>query len=107
MRYQKLEDYIATLSEREKEQYKCLIQEFRERDINLRKNCDESRKNLGKLVRELEACGEAVITLKKALLDLNATVHELHSKIYLCAKAVSRSAQHSGLLFQEYPKSLN
>ena len=107
MRYLKLEDYIATLSEREKEQYKCLIQEFRERDINLRKNCDESRKNLEKLVREMEACGEAMVSLKKALLDLNATVLKFNSKIYLCAKAVSRSAQHNGHLFQEYPQSLN
>ena len=107
MRYQKLEDFIATLSECEKEQYKCLIQEFTERDANLKNNCDESKKNLERLVRDMETCGEAIISLKKALFDLNATLVEVNSKIYSCAKALSRSAQHKGPLFQEYPKSLN
>lgn len=107
MRYLNLEDYIATLSESEKEQYKCLIEESRERDSNLRKTCDELRKNLEKLVQEMEACGEEMITFKKALRDLKGTIVEVHSKIYFCAKAVSRSAQHNGNLFQDYPKSLN
>ena len=106
MRYLTFEDYIATLSETEKEQYRSLIQEFRERDINLRKNCDELRKNLGKLVREMEACREAMITLEKALQALNAALVEVHWKIYSCAKAASRS-EHNGHLFQEYPISLN
>lgn len=107
MRYVKLEDYIATLSEAEKEQYKNLIQESRERDINLRKNFDESKKNLEKLLREIEACAEAATTFKKALVDLNTIIREVHTKIYLHANTASRSAQHDGILFQEYPKSLN
>ncbi len=107
MRYVKLEDYIATLSEEEKEQYKRLIQESRERDFNLKKNFEESKRNLEKLVREIEACGEAATTFKKALVELNATIREVHAKIYLCARVVSRSAQHNGPLFQEYPISLN
>lgn len=107
MRYQKLEDFIATLSDKEKEQYSGLIQEFMERDIKLKKHCDESRKNLEQLVRNMEACGEAMISLKKALLNMNATILEVNSKIYLCAKAVSKSAQYNGHLFKEYPKSLN
>ncbi len=107
MRYLNLEEYIATLSESEKEQYRCLIQESRERDINLRKNCDQLRKKLEKLVREMVACGEEMITLKKALCDLNSSVLEVHSKIYLCTKTVSWSAQHIGNLFQGYPQSLN
>ena len=44
MKYVKLEDYIATLSEEEKEQYKRLIQESRERDFKLKKNFEESGK---------------------------------------------------------------
>ena len=107
MRYLKLEDYIATLSEGEKEQYKCLIQEFRERDIILRKNHDESRRNLENLARDLETCGKAATSLKNALVDLNATINEVHSKILSCSKAVAQPAQHYGNLFQEYPKSLN
>ncbi len=107
MRYQKLEDYIATLSEKEKEQYNSLIQEFMERDIKLKKHCAESRKNLQQLVRNMEACGEAMISLKKALSDMNSAILEVNSKIYLCSKAVSRSAQYNGHLFKEYPKSLN
>jgi|GEM_PF-3126209 len=107
MRYLNLEDYIATLSESEKERYKCLIQESRERDANLRKNCDELRKKLEKLVLEMEACGEEMVSLKKALSDLNSSLLEVYSKIYLGAKAVSRAVEHNGNLFQEYPKSLN
>ena len=107
MRYLKFEDYTATLSEREQEQYKCLIQEFRERDINIRKNCDELRKKMEKLVLEMETFSEALINLKKALRDLKATILQVHWKIYSCAKAVSRSDQQNGHLFQEYPISLN
>ncbi len=107
MRYLTLEDYLATLSEIEKEQYKSLIQEFLERDAKLRKNCDELRKNLEKLFRDMEACGKAIISLRKALVDLNAAVLEVNSKIYFCAKAFSGSDQHNGYLFQEYPQSMN
>jgi len=107
MRHLKFEDYTATLSEKEQEQYKRLIQEFRERDINFRKNCDELREKVEKLVLEMEMYGEAMINLKKALRDLNATILQVHWKIYSFAKAVSRSDQHNGHLFQEYPISLN
>jgi len=106
MRYLTFEDYIATLSEKEKEQYSSIIQEFRERDVDLRKNCDELRNNLGKLVCEMKACHEAMTTLEQALQTLNAALVEVHWKIYSCAKAVSRS-EHKGHLFQEYPISLN
>ncbi len=46
MKDKRLEDYIATLSESEKEQYKCLIEESRQRGIAMKKNCDELRINL-------------------------------------------------------------
>src|SRR5208283_4865068 len=107
MRYLKLEDYISTLSERERELYKRLIQESRERDSYLKKNYEESRKSLEELSGDLAACGEAVNSLKKALRDLNATIIEVHSKIYFYAKTVSRYANHNGHMFQEYPNSLN
>ena len=106
MKYLTVEDYLATLSEREKEQYRRHIQEFMERDINLKKNCDELRKDLGRLAQEMEACSEAMIALEKALRELKATLVEVHWKIYLCVKAVSRS-EHNRHVFQEYPISLN
>lgn len=107
MRYLRLEDYIATLSESEKEQYRHLIEEYLERDTNIRKNCDGSRAGIEKLTREMEAYAEAIIGLKRSLRQLNSGLIELHSKINLCAKVLSMDLKNNVFLNQNYPNSLN
>ncbi len=107
MRYQSLEDYIKTLSESEKKVYRQLIEEHRQREVKIRENFDELRKKLEWLCRNMEACAEAMLDLKKSLNELNASILEVHYKQFLNTGTFSESADCSWHLFQHYPSSYN
>lgn len=84
---QRLEDYVATLSESEKMQYKYLIDECRRRDIEIKKNCAELKKDLEDLVRSMRRNTETVQDLKRALQGLRTNM--------------------PANLFRDYPQSYN
>ena len=107
MKYQSLEDYISTLSESEKKRYELLIEEHRQREVAIRKNCEESRKRLEGLSRNMEAYAETMIEFKRSLNELNTSIREVHSKVFLYTKALSESAAYFGQIYQHYPRSFN
>ncbi|MBF0506834.1 MAG: hypothetical protein HQL09_08355, partial [Nitrospirae bacterium] len=90
MRYQSLEDYIATLSESEKEQYKYLIEESRQRDSAIKKNCDSLRENLWALSESLNDSMKAIDALGTQVLQLKVNILRVHLR---SARAVFFSEQ--------------
>jgi|SRR5271169_5706220 len=104
MRYQSIEDYIATLSESEKEQYKYLIEECRQRDTEIRKNFDAMGENLGALFKSLGAGVKAVDALGMQVRQLKRNVLSVQLKY---AEVVFFLNQCDRDLLQHYPKSLN
>ena len=70
MEKQRLEDYVAALSESEKIQYKYIIDECRQRDIEIKRNCDDLKEDLEGLFKGLRRNAEALQSLKRALQGL-------------------------------------
>lgn len=104
MRYQRLEDYIATLSENEKEQYKRLIEESMQRQSEIKKNSDSLRENLGALFDRLGDSVEAMSVLGMQVRQLKVNMMRLNLRY---SKAVFLSDHSDRDLLQYYPKSLN
>ncbi|HKN19295.1 MAG TPA: hypothetical protein VJW95_05815, partial [Dissulfurispiraceae bacterium] len=104
MRYQSLEDYIATLSEREKEQYQSLIEESRQRDSSIKKNFDALRQNIGALCESQNSGVKAIGALRIQVGELKTNMLRLHLRY---AKAVCFLELRDRKLPQHYPTSLN
>lgn len=107
MKYKNLEDYIATLSESEKEEYRHLIEEHRERDLSIKKNCDDSRKKLERLLRDMETFAKGMVSLKGALDDLNRAVFEVRWKMSKYPQTDTHSGQDGPHYYKDYPTSFN
>ena len=71
---QRLEDYLATLSESEKIQYKDLIAESRQRDLEIKNNCAMLKKGMDGLISTMRRNAEAVAALHKALNTLRTKI---------------------------------
>jgi len=104
MRYQRLEDYIATLSESEREQYKYLIEETMQRDSAIKKNCDGMRENLGALFKSLIDNVKAMDELAIKARQFKEDVLRLHLRANVTVFILE---QHDRDLLRHYPKSLN
>jgi uncharacterized coiled-coil DUF342 family protein len=107
MRYKSLEDYISTLSESDKELYRHLIEEARARDVEIRKNCDESRKKLDAWISHMQKHAEAIVILAKSLNELEKSLSDLKTTIQSHKEDVSRDGNREQLLPPNYPISLN
>lgn len=104
MRYQSLEDYIATLSEHEKEQHKLLIEESRQRDSSIKKDFNALRQNIGALCESVNDGLNAIGTLRIQVRQLNSNMLKLHLRY---AKVVFFLELRDRDLSQHYPTSLN
>ncbi len=104
MRYQSLEDYIATLSEREKEKYKYLIEESRQRDSAIKKNFDALRQNIVSMLENLNNSVDVIDTLRIQVRQLKTDMLRLRLR---SAKAVFFLEQSDRNLKQHYPTSFN
>lgn len=104
MRYHNLEDYIATLSESDKEQYKSLIDESRQRSIAIKKNCNVFRESLEGLFESLNEYIEAFRALGASQRELETNIFRVHFKY---AESILLFEQCEGEYLQHYPKSLN
>lgn len=87
MGHRGLEEYLATLSENEKRQYKRLIDECRQRDSEIKKNCDELKKGFEALINTIKRNAEAVQAFQKALQGSRENI--------------------PAALFRDYPQSFN
>ncbi|MGD0282614.1 MAG: hypothetical protein ABSB95_09655 [Dissulfurispiraceae bacterium] len=104
MRYKRLEDYIATLSENEKQQYKHLIEESMLRRSEIKKNSDSLRENLDALFDRLSDSVEAMNVLGIQVRQLKVNMLRLNLRY---SKAVFLSEHSDRDLLQHYPKSFN
>ncbi len=66
MEQKDLEDYISTLSEREKEEHKHLIRECRERQSTIQRDCNGLRDNLLALCCSLNSGIKIIQALRRA-----------------------------------------
>ncbi|MGO9015408.1 MAG: hypothetical protein ACLQF0_10550 [Dissulfurispiraceae bacterium] len=104
MKYQSLEDYIATLSEREKEQYKFLLEECRQRDSAIKKNFDALKQNIGALSESQDSGVKAIGALRIQVRELKTNMLRLHLRY---TKAVFFLELRDRKIPQHYPTSFN